>query len=83
MPGLPKIPKFKGDNSQSFKIWILQFEAQCTALGHEKDRWRELLLCCLEGKAFNYLSYLITQSEFYKLASQRAKGRAMRAMQVM
>ena len=61
--GLPKIPKFKGDNSQSLKIWILEFEAQCTALGQDKEKWRDILLCCLEGKAFTYLSQLITRSD--------------------
>ena len=55
MPGLPKITKFRGDNEQSFKTWILQFEAQVKALGHEDTKWRELLLCSTEGKAFNTL----------------------------
>ena len=63
MPGIPKIQKFKGDNSQSFKMWILEFEAQCTALGHDKKNWRELLQCNLEGKAFVFLSNLISQSD--------------------
>ena len=38
MPGLPKIAKFRGDNEQSFKTWILQFEAQVKALGHEDTK---------------------------------------------
>ena len=56
MPGLPKLPKFKGDNSQSLRIWIQEFEAQLAALGHEKERWRDLLLCTTEGKAFTFIT---------------------------
>ena len=52
MPSLPKIEKFKGDNQQSFKQWILMFEAQLTVLRTEDEKKRDTLLCLLEGNAF-------------------------------
>ena len=33
MPRIPVIEKFRGDNDQSFRIWLSMFEAQMQALG--------------------------------------------------
>eukprot|EP00112_Aurelia_sp_Birch-Aquarium-sp1_P026111 Seg905.4 transcript_id=Seg905.4/GoldUCD/mRNA.D3Y31 product="hypothetical protein" protein_id=Seg905.4/GoldUCD/D3Y31 len=63
MPGLPKIVKFRGDNDQSFRSWILEFEAQLTALGHEKSKWRDLILCACEGKAFQEITAQVAKSD--------------------
>ena len=63
MPGLPKIVKFRGDNDQSFRTWIVELEAHLTALGHDKAKWRELLLCACEGKAFQEVRNEIVKSD--------------------
>ena len=63
MPGLPKIVKFRGDNDQSFRTWILELEAQLTALGHEKSKWRDLILCACEGKAFQEITAQVAKSD--------------------
>ena len=61
MPGLPKIAIFRGDNDQSFRIWIVELEAQLTAIGRDKEKWRDLLLCLCEGKAFQEVTNEIMQ----------------------
>ena len=63
MPGLPKLPKFKGDNSQSLQIWIQELEAQLKAPGHEEERCRDLLLCTTEEKAFTFIMTKIGDSD--------------------
>ena len=55
MSKLPKVEKFKGDNTQNFAIWIKQFEAHCTALTVADARKLDTLQCCVEGTAFSYL----------------------------
>ena len=59
MPSLPKVDKFRGDNSQSFKQWILMFEAQLAVLETEYKKNRETLLCLLDGNAFTTASQYI------------------------
>ena len=41
----------------------MELEAQLTALGHDKAKWRELLLCACEGKAFQEVTNEIMQSD--------------------
>ena len=38
MSRIPKIEKFRGDNSADFKIWITQFEGYLRALDLENDK---------------------------------------------
>ena len=53
------IPKFKGDNNQSFKDWIAQFEAHCTALDVGAGKKVATLLCCLDSTAFSAVTEMI------------------------
>ena len=62
MPKFPKVPKFRGDNQQSFAQWILMFELQLTVLEIENDKKRETLLCLLEGNAFTSAAQFIAAS---------------------
>ena len=50
------LTKFRGDNQASLQQWILQFEAQITALVIEEYRWKQMLLCCTKGSAFTTFS---------------------------
>ena len=59
MPRIPSIKKFSGDDEVSFSQWLLQFEAQLGALGINADQNRQMLLCCLEGRAFSYTAQQI------------------------
>ena len=38
-------------------------EAQLKALGHEEERWRDLLLCTTEGQAFTFIITKIGESD--------------------
>ena len=60
MRRIPAIEKFRGDNDQSFRIWLAMLEAQMQALGTEYDKKRETLLCCLEKAAFQLATATIT-----------------------
>ena len=55
MPRLPSLDKFRGDHTQSFKQWILMFEAQLSALGTEDAKKTETL-CLLDGQAFTFVT---------------------------
>ena len=56
MPKIPNIPRFRGDNDTSFDQWCLHFESQLKALGVADDKRKDLLLCCMEGTAFTFVS---------------------------
>ena len=60
MSRIPKIEKFRGDNSADFKIWITQFEGHLRALEIENNKRLDILFCCLEGTAFSHLCNLRT-----------------------
>ena len=60
MSRIPKIEKFRFDNSTDFKIWITQFEGHLRALEIENDKRLDILFCCLEGTAFSHLCNLRT-----------------------
>ena len=53
------IQKFKGDNNQSFRVWIMQFEAHCRALDVKDGKKIPALLCCLESSAFSAVTQMI------------------------
>ena len=53
------IPKFRGDNHQSFKDWIAQLEAHCTALDVGAGKKIATLLCCLDSTAFSAVTEMI------------------------
>ena len=53
------IPKFRGDNNQSFKDWIAQFEAHCTALDVGAGKKVATLLCCLDSNASSAVTEMI------------------------
>ena len=53
------ISKFRGDNNQSFKDWIAQFEAHCTALDVGAGKKIATLLCCLDSTAFSAVTEMI------------------------
>ena len=59
MPRVPSIKKFSGDDEVTFSRWFLQFQVQLGALGINPDRNRQMLLCCLEGRAFRYAAQQI------------------------
>ena len=63
MSKLPKLEKFKGDQSQNFAIWIKQFEAHCAAATIAEGKKLDTLLCCVEGTAFTYLCDLKEDEE--------------------
>ena len=63
MSKLPKVEKFKGDNTQNFKIWIKQFEAHCSAATVTDGKKLDTLQCCVEGTAFSYLCDLKEDEE--------------------
>ena len=62
MPGIPKIEKFRGDNSQSLTQWLQLFEAQLQVLDVDEDNQKQTLLCVFEGKAFTVLSQFMAQN---------------------
>ena len=49
MSKIPKIEKFRGDNSIDFKVWITQFEVHPKALQIANEKRLDFLFCCLEG----------------------------------
>ena len=57
------IQKFRGDNLQSFKDWIAQFEAHITALNIANDKKIPTLLCCIESTAFSVLSEFLAAND--------------------
>ena len=63
MSKIPKIEKFKGDNSIDFKLWITQFEVHLKALVIEDEKRLDILFCCIEGTAFSYLCNLRAANE--------------------
>ena len=58
MSRIPKIEKFRGDNSADFKIWIAQSEGHWRALENENDKRLDIFFCCSEGTAFSHLCNL-------------------------
>ena len=56
MPKRPNIARFSTDNDTSFAQWRLHFESQLKALGVAGDKRKDLLLCCMEGTAFTFVS---------------------------
>ena len=65
MPKIPNIEKFKGDNNQSFSLWINKFEAQCSALdisgANDKKKWRDMLMVTTDGDAFSTVTSEISR----------------------
>ena len=51
-----KVDKCKGDNKQSFSTWIAEFEAHTRALDINKNKWRDILLCCTKSTAFTFVA---------------------------
>ena len=62
MPRIPAIERFRGDNEQSFGVWVAMLEAQMNALETADDKRRETLLCCLQRSAFATATAEITEN---------------------
>ena len=66
MPKIPNIEKFRGNSDQSFSQWIKRYEAQCIALEISEDdnkkKWKNVLLVCTEGDAFDFVMEKITEN---------------------
>ena len=52
MPRIPVTECFRGDNQQSFGVWVAMLEVQMNALETADDKKRETLPGCLERSAF-------------------------------
>ena len=55
MPRLPQVSKFRGDFTQSYEQWILEFEAHMKAIGCDNAKHKDILICCCEDAAFSTL----------------------------
>ena len=59
---IPATERFRGDNEQSFGVWVAMLEAQMNAVETADHTKRETLLCCLEMSAFATATAEITKN---------------------
>ena len=76
MPRLPQVSKFRGDFTQSYEQWILEFEAQMKAIGCDNAKHKDILICCCEDAAFSTLVNTLSADNTIDYAGLKAALKA-------